>query len=209
MVQTPKPIIVLSAAAPPRLQCLLELSLKLFWGGRVISRMKASLTLIGSCILMSAVMVHAQSKRTAEFILSNPGEYQGKEVTLDVAMVQPVKWVSPLTDYAFFHAMTFDRRDDKFGGGILVAVPSGESASFAKKYGTNFEGRNNSRTMRGTLVAAGGGKHRGAGIWTIDTTGNLLADIEAKKAEMPGEAFANGGAGPGRPGGPGPRRPMR
>ena len=158
--------------------------------------------LIGFCAITSAARVHADSKRTAEFILSDPTKYQGREVTLDVAMVQPVKWVSPLSDYAFFHAVTLDRRDDNFGGAILVAVPAAESTAFAKKYGTDFEGRNNTRSLRGTLVAVGGGKHRGHGIWTVDTTDKLLVDIEAKKAEMPAEAFAADGPG-------GPRRPMR
>src|SRR5690606_7194683 len=84
---------------------------------------------------------HAESKRTAEYILSDPAAYQNKEVTLDVAFVKPVHWVSPFAGMAFFQAMTIDRTDKKMGGVILVAIPAVDAAKFAKKYGTDFDGR--------------------------------------------------------------------
>jgi hypothetical protein len=96
-----------------------------------------ALTLFGSLAISEA----ADSKRTAEYLLSSPLTHEGKAVTVDVAAVKPVQWKSPLPELTFFHALTMDRIDRKPGGGILVAVPTAEAASFAKKYGTDFEGR--------------------------------------------------------------------
>jgi hypothetical protein len=185
--------------------------------------MKTLLPLTAVLVLASGLVAQADSKRTAKFILSDPRAYEGKEITLDVAMVHPVKWVSPMANFAFFHARTLDRRDRKPGGSILVAVPADKSAAFAKKYGTNFEGRNQSTTLRGTLVAVGGSKQRPRpGIWIIDTTGNLLAEIDSKKASFPEGAFEGDtdgapegdtglsmGKGQGRGPGPGMRRPRQ
>ncbi len=163
--------------------------------------MKTPFLLIASTLLITATGAFADSKRTAEFILSDPKAYEGKEVTLDVAMVKPVKWVSPLPEYAFFHAVTLDRRDRKPGGTILVAIPADTSAAFAKKYGTDFEGRNNMTSLRGSFIAIGGGDRPRPKIWIVDTTGNLLQTIADKKASMPDAAFDEGamGAGPGGP----------
>lgn len=155
-------------------------------------------------VLLSTTLVSADSKRTAEFLLSDPKAYQDQSITLDVAMVKPVRWISPLPEIAFFHALTIDRRDKKPGGGILVAVPSGESAQFAKKYGTDFERRNSSTTLRGTFIAAGG---RGPGhraVWVIDTTGKLDSLLKERKAALPDDAGADS-KGKERPRGPRPQ----
>ena len=154
-------------------------------------------------VLLSTAAASADSKRTAEFLLSDPKAYQDQPVTLDVAMVKPVRWVSPLPEIAFFQALTIDRSDKKPGGGILVAVPSGESAKFAKKYGTDFKGRNSSTTLRGTLIAAGGPGNPGhRGIWVIDTTGRLESLLKDRKVTVPDD-----GSEPGQKGQEGPRGP--
>jgi hypothetical protein len=140
------------------------------------------------------------SKRTAEYILTTPTEFEGKEVTLDVAFVKPVHWKSPAPELAFFHAITMDRGDKKPGGGILVAIPAADAAKFAKKFGTDFDGRNDMDTLRGTLVAAPGKRMKGR-AWLIDTTGMVLELVKDNKLEI--EEEGAGGAG-----GPGPHRPM-
>lgn len=158
----------------------------------VVSNVKTKflpLILAAAC----ATSAFAQSKRTAEYILSNPAAYEGKAVTLDVSMVKPVHWKSPLPEFQFFHALTLDRQARQPGGAILVAIPASESSSFAKKYGMNFEGRHNSTTLRGTLVAAARPGPRHLRIFLVDTTGNLLTSIEKAKAELPEEAFADSG----------------
>ncbi len=149
-------------------------------------------------VLISSSLVSADSKRTAEFLLSDPKAYQDQSVIVDVAMVKPVRWVSPLPEIAFFHALTIDRSDKKPGGGILVAVPSVDSAKFAKKYGTDFEDKNSSATLKGTLIAAGGNEHHGhRGVWVIDTTGRLETLIKDRKVAIPDES------------GPGPKDEQR
>lgn len=163
--------------------------------------------LAASLLALGFSNLWADSKRTAEFILSDPKTYEGQQVTLDVALVKPVHWVSPLPDFAFFHALTIDRTDGRPGGGILVAIPASESASFAKKYGTDFEGRNDKTTLRGAFIAIGGG-HRPGKIWIVDTTGELENKMREMKKEFPEEAFGGeegSGPGPRGPGGPGGR----
>lgn len=152
-----------------------------------------ALALFGSLTASPA----GDSKRTAEYLLSSPLSYEGKTVTLDVAMVQPVRWKSPFAEVTFFHAMTMDRVDRKPGGGILVAVPTADAASFAKKYGTDFEGRFDSDQLKGLFMASGPRK-----IWVIDTTGHLEKLMAERKVMLPDEAggrVAMGGEfGPGR-----------
>lgn len=143
-------------------------------------------------------LAHAtDSKHTAEYILTTPADFEGKEVNIDVSFVKPVHWKSPNPDLAFFHAMTLDRRDHKPGGEILVAVASSDAAKFAKKFGTDFEGRNESTSLRGTLVAARGGMR--PKIWLVDTTGKIADLVKQDKLQIEEE-----GGGPG-PRGPGPR----
>lgn len=162
-------------------------------------------TLACLCTLAAVLAVpslHADSKRTAEYLLSSPSEFEGKQVTLDVAMVQPVKWKSPLPEVAFFHAMTLDRVDHKPGGAILVAVPSAESAAFARKYGTDFEGRADSDPLKGAFIASGPRR-----VWVIDMTGRLPQLLAERKATLPdqigGRLAETGGPGWRR----GPRQP--
>lgn len=136
------------------------------------------------------------SKHTAEYIIVNSAEYEGKEVVLDVSFVKPVQWKSPISELAFFHVVTVDRRDNKMGGSIIVAVKAADAGSFAKKYGMDFDGRRDSDSLRGVfLVAPGRGpdsKVRGQ-VWFVDTTGTAVELIKAKKLEL-GEDGPNGGA---------------
>lgn len=157
-----------------------------------------------SFLLVTLAMVtqtFADSKRTAEYLLSDPCAHQDEEVTLDVAFVKPVHWVSPFQEIAFYHAATLDRSDRKRGGTILVAVPAEDSSKFAKKYGMDFEGKSESDMLKGVFMIAGDGdKTRGRrGIWVIDTTGQLAQLISERKRGLPVEAEMQP-MGPGRPG---------
>jgi hypothetical protein len=138
----------------------------------------------------------AESKRTAEYLLSSPAAFEGREVTLDVAAVKPVQWKSPLPELAFFHALTIDRYDHKPGGSLLVAVPAAQSAAFAKKYGTDFDGRLDSDSLKGLFLASGPRK-----TWVLDTSGQLTQLLAERRAALPEDAghFPMKGA-PGRPG---------
>jgi hypothetical protein len=140
----------------------------------------------------------ADSKHTAEYIIANSSEYEGKEIVLDVSFVKPVQWKSPIPELAFFHVITVDRRDDKLGGGILVAVKAADSGGFAKKYGMDFDGRRDSDSLRGVFLAAPGrgsdAKARGR-VWFVDTTGTAAELIKAKKLELIEEGSGGGERG--------------
>ena len=158
-------------------------------------------------VLLAAVapLLHASdSKRTAEYILTTPADFEGKEVTLDVAFVKPVHWKSPNPELAFFHAMTIDRLNHKPGGEILVAIPSTDAAKFAKKFGTSFERRNESDSLQATLVAAPGGRMH-AKVWILDTTGKVADLVKQDKLAIVEDE--GGGPGPRGPGFQGPRKP--
>ena len=160
-------------------------------------------------VLLAAAgpMLHASdSKRTAEYILTTPADFEGKEVTLDVSFVKPVHWKSQVPELAFFHAMTIDRRDYKPGGEILVVIPSEDASHFAQRSGTDFKSRNYSNSLKGTLVAAPGGRMH-AKIWILDTTGKIADLVKQNKLRIEEEGGGGGGAGGGPgpgPGGPGP-----
>lgn len=153
------------------------------------------------------------SKHTAEYIIANSADYEGKEVELDVSFVKPAQWKSPIPELAFFHVVTIDRRDQKMGGSVLVAVKSAEAGSFAKKYGMNFDGRRDSDSLRGVFLAAPGrgpySKAR-ARVWFVDTTGTAVELIKAKKLELEEDGPNSAGLGKGngangfRKGGNGP-----
>ncbi len=148
-------------------------------------------------VLAPAPLRAADSKRTAEYLLISPLDHENQKVTVDVAFVKPVNWVSRIPGMSFFHARTIDRVDHKPGGEILVAVPTADAEKFARKYGTDFEGRMDRNALDGQFIA-GGGRGRGK-IWMIDLSGQLAEMIAAQKAEFPDEAFMVGG-----PGGRGP-----
>ncbi len=170
---------------------------------------KHVLALAALAILGLSTGLQAESKRTAEYLLSTPSEFNGKDVTVDVAFVKPVHWVSPIPEIAFFHALTIDRSDRKPGGGILVAIPVDEAKSFSRKYGTDFDGRFDADPLKGLFTSAGGppkDREHGKGIWLIDTTGQLEKLIAERKIHLPlDNDMAGGGFGPG----PGKRLPKQ
>ena len=163
-----------------------------------------------SLVLLAAsapTLQASDSKRTAEYILTTPADFEGKEVTVDVAFVKPVHWKSPVPELAFFHAMTLDRNNNKPGGGILVTILSEDAAHFAQKYGTDFKGRNVSNSLKATLIAAPGGRMHDK-VWILDTTGKTADLVKQNQLviEDVGGGPGDGGHGPG-PGAHGPRRP--
>jgi hypothetical protein len=145
----------------------------------------------------------AESKHTAEYILANQADYEGKEVTLDVVCVQPVQWKSPIAELAFFHVFTHDRRDNQPGGHILAVIPAADSAKFAKKYGMDHKARNAvTNSLKGVfLTVPGRAGVLGAKRWIIDTTGQAQDLIKANKLRLPQNDGSEGlGAGPGKRG---------
>jgi hypothetical protein len=144
--------------------------------------MKIITTLLTGLLASWATLAYAgESKRTAEYILATPLKFEGKNVDLDVSFVQPVNWKSPNTEIAFFHAMTMDRLDKKRGGSILVAIPAADAAKFAKRYGTDFDGRNEYDRLNGVLTAAPHIRNFRGGTWIIDMTGGKIAELVKNK----------------------------
>ncbi|GAT32761.1 hypothetical protein TSACC_21162 [Terrimicrobium sacchariphilum] len=153
--------------------------------------MKSPLITLTIVLLAATAPLRAESKHTAEYFLTTPQDFVNQIVSLDVAFVKPVHWVSPNPDFQFFHAMTIDRTDKKPGGGILVAVKAADASAFARKYGTDFDGKNDSTILKGLFLAGGGEKGR-MKIYLVDTTGELKALFDAGEFALPAEP-ADGG----------------
>ena len=150
----------------------------------------------------SIIPALAADDRTASGILSDPYTYENKPVTLDVAVVRPVHFQSPLPQLAFFRAMTMDRSSRKPSGEIMVVVAADQSEKFAKKYGTEFT-RFQSTPLKGTLLASPGREEGRGKVWLIDTTGQAAELIQQKKLAISDDG--NGGPGGPHKRGPGPR----
>ena len=106
-------------------------------------RFRAGAFLAVPILLAATVSTRAgnmPSKDTADYYLTNPQAYKGKEITLAVELVKPVRFQSPIPEIQFFHAGTYDERNHAQGGEILVAVPASENTAFVKKYGTQLRG---------------------------------------------------------------------
>lgn len=160
--------------------------------------MKSPLTTLIIVLLAAASPLRAESKHTAEYFLTTPQEFVNQIVSLDVAFVKPVHWVSPNPDFQFFHAVTIDRTDKKPGGGILVAVKAADASAFARKYGTDFDGRNDTTILKGLFLAGGGEKGR-MKVYLVDTTSELKALFDAGEFSLPAEPADGGGQGGPRP----------
>lgn len=143
-----------------------------------------SLLTLSACL---ATPLHAaDSKHTAKYIITNSAEYEGKEVSLDVAFLRPVHWKSPNSEISFFRASTKER-GGKEGGFILVAIRAADSEKFSRKYGLN-ESRRDTDTLKGVLRSARArGAKRGNGVWVLDTTGRLQDLLKDGKFELPDE----------------------
>jgi hypothetical protein len=150
------------------------------------------LTLITLTACLASSLHAAESKRTAAHILANSDKYEGKEVTLDVSFLKPVKWKSPIPEIAFFFAVTIDRTNDIRAGKLLIAIPETETKKFSQKYGLveSKKEKNNPDTLRGVLVpawakGANGKGMKSKGIWVIDTSGRLQNLSKTVKLELP------------------------
>jgi len=137
--------------------------------------------IILSCLAVFAVspFAIADSRYTANSILSEPSKYEGKAVKLDVTSLRPVRFKSPVPELQFFRAMTFDRWDNKPGGAIIVAVDAAQADEFTKKYGVGRDGRSTTR-LEGTLISGRNSKREGrrASVWIVDTTGKAAELLE-------------------------------
>jgi hypothetical protein len=143
--------------------------------------MKLTSTLLALLCSFTTTLAFAEPKHTADAILVNAPQSEGKEVSVDVMFVKPVRWKSPDPDFAFFHAETVDRHDKKIGGSILVVVPATEAVKFAKHYGIESNGRNESDKLTGILTTSPS-KRVKTRTWMIDTTeGKFAETVKAKK----------------------------
>lgn len=143
--------------------------------------------------LCLAVILSLQSlgAQTANQILANPDKYKGADVNLDVALLRPIRWDSPNKDFAIFHALTYDRRENAPGGEILLVAPESSRDQLVRRYGVTLDGRMRSASttrLRGTLQSTRGDD---GGLFYIDLTGGAAAELikdHALKISPPGSA---------------------
>ncbi len=145
-------------------------------GSRVstIMRTTRTLTLILAVSLGAAPLAPAES---ANHYLADPGKYEGKQVKLDVRVVRPVPWTSPIEAIRFFHAFTEDKKRNALAGVILVAVPASEVDRFTDEYSMSATRR--SETLRGVFRSMPTRSTRKPRVYLIDYQGRC-ADILAK-----------------------------
>jgi len=75
-------------------------------------------------------------------------------------------------------------------------ILSEDSVKFAKKYGTNFEGRNESNSLKGLFMTAPGSEKRGK-VWMVDTTGKVADLVAQNKLVIEENPGGGGRSGPG------------
>lgn len=140
-----------------------------------------------TALLLPAVLLG--SEKTANGILANPAKNENQSVSLDVAFLRPVRWSSPVPDVAFFYAMTYDRRNRSFGGGILLAAPEADRESLIRRYGVTRDGGQRSpastTTLRAVLRSTGETGQQGRSLWFLDQTeGEVSEAIKQKRGEL-------------------------
>jgi hypothetical protein len=123
------------------------------------------------------IQAHAD---TANEILADPAAHHEKSVRLDVVFLRPVRWTSPVPEVAFFHAITFDKRNQNYGGEILLAAPESARDSLIRRYGVTGDRRKPTTTsLRAVLRNTGSETKRG--LWYIDQTEGTLTEAIAEK----------------------------
>jgi hypothetical protein len=153
--------------------------------------MKSTLiTLVGIAVFLPMIGIPQQANaarhpNTAEWYLANASDYEGKEITLDVAMVKPAHWKSPDPGIAFFHALTFDKKEDQRGGAILMMVPDSLRGKIVKKYEMNVDRGNldNTDRLKGVLRVIPR-KRPGKGLYVLDYEGLAWPLIKDKVEKM-------------------------
>lgn len=129
---------------------------------------------IAIAILFAAAAAYGES---ANYYLATPEKYEGKNIKLDVRVVRPVHWTSPVEGIRFFHVFTEDKRHNALAGAMLVAVAAGQAEKFVDEYG--LRATTASETMRGVLRSALTQKKGGSKLYFVDYEGKC-ADILVK-----------------------------
>lgn len=149
--------------------------------------------------LSSAMAANKPSSTSAEFYKLHPEMYADKEVTLEVCFLRAFDRKSPIPELRFFHAVTFDSKNNVPGGVITLAVPTETVDKMVKKYGSFPEGGRRwnweSEKLKGVFRI---GVH---GHYYIDVSGNaatLLNGRDIPDEPVP-EVPGRGGPGAGHP----------
>jgi hypothetical protein len=160
-------------------------------------------------VCFGTISTHAGHPDTADYYLSFAERYLNTEIDLDVNFVKPVHWVSPDPEIAFFRAATYDKKEKRMGGAILVILPSTAKEKFVKKYELNPERRDSDR-MEGVLRTLPARKHPRGKVYILDYEGLSWETLQERVKKLSldeetGEDLAVGGGnmrrGPGmRPG---------
>lgn len=138
---------------------------------RVILKIPLALaTLVGTSAIAPA--------ESANHYLATPEKFEGKTVKLDVRVIRPVPWTSPVDEIRFFHAFTEDKKQNALAGVILIAVPTPRVEKFTDDY--SMSATRKSETLRGVLLSVPTRSKKKPSVYIIDYEG-LCADIIAKR----------------------------
>ncbi|MCC6355927.1 MAG: hypothetical protein IT577_18725 [Verrucomicrobiae bacterium] len=119
----------------------------------------------------------AASAESANHYLANPEQWEGKQIKLDVRVVRPVPWQSPVEDLRFFHAFTEDKKQNALAGMILIAVPATDVKKFTDEY--SLSATRASESLRGILRSTPTRNAKRPRVFFVDYAGRC-ADIIAK-----------------------------
>ncbi len=168
------------------------------------NRLLPFLPLLGAALLLPGGLAaeDSPSKQCALYYELHTRDHDDKSVSLDVAAVRPIPLDLGIEELKFFHVVTWDKRNDRFGGALVAAVPSAEAEKFVDRYGIYPEG--------GKPLRYGPKTRRLSGILRVDEASRMLLDVEGgaetllEDRELPPRLWADApfdGLG-GRRGGP-------
>jgi hypothetical protein len=164
--------------------------------------MRTIQTLLAGAVLAAALWTPGEaaaqgklSKYTADYYRAKSSEFEGQEIKLKVSHVKPFHFKSAIPDLRFFHAFTYDKKDNVYGGWIVVAVPAGEASAFVEEFGTHPDGSGpRDRAKPKTEYLTGTFRADAKRLWFVDYKGLCKELLDARRQE-----FMLDPAGPGDP----------
>lgn len=141
-----------------------------------------------------AMAADRPSSTSAEFYKLHPEKYADQEIALEVCFIRIFDRKSPIPELRFFHAMTYDTKNNLPGGIMILAVPADTVDKMVKKYGSFPDGKRrwtlDSEKLKGTFRIGSRGRYY------LDVSGEAAALLKGR--DIPEEAEpALQGPGPG------------
>ncbi len=149
------------------------------------SKIALATTILTAISLTSSWADGKLSKYTADFYRAQADSYLDKEITVKVTHVKPFRFKSDIPELRFFHAYTYDDKENIRGGWIIVAIPSGVEGAFVKKYGT-VPSASGKKALRKSDAEKLKGVFRSDGkrLFYIDYEGSTKELIDARRQEI-------------------------